>query len=177
MSFRNVLTADHTEQPTVYNLYFGKKYYTWKGKNLEHSVETICRDIDRLIVKGVPPDHNLKKVIDHIIRTRVLFCRVEILLQTDNVAELIEFENLTLEKGKVDPDCLNVKFEAHIPKWISEAGDVPPKSATENKPRRDTLALPGVQTHQSVTKTSPAIKKQSATGKVSLMDALAKLNK
>lgn len=173
MGFKYVLTGDHTDQPTVYKLYFGKKYYTWKGKMLKHSVETVCNDIHRFIGRGCGPDHLLKKVLEHITRARVLFCRVEVLLQTDNLVQLIDFENKMLAAGKEDPDCLNVKFEAHIPKWISDHGQE--NESTQNKPLRDTISLPHVSKHQPMPVSKVAQKKSPSSNAISLMDALEKL--
>lgn len=174
MGFKYVLTGHYTDQPTVYKLYFGKKYYTWKGKNLNHSVETICNDVNRFIGRGCSPDHLLKKVLDHITRARVLFCRVEVLLQTDNLVELIDFENKMLAAGREDPDCLNVKFEAHIPKWISDHGQ-DEKESTSNKPLRDTISYTPVSKHPSIPVNKPAPKKNTSSNALSLMDALEKL--
>lgn len=178
MEYRHVLTGEYTDQPTVYKLYFGTKYYTWKGKNLKHSVTVICKDISRFQANGCPPDHLLKKVIDHITRYRCLFCRVEVLKQTDNVTELLEFENLTLQKSIEDPECLNIKFEAHVSKWMIDHGQQLPaliNKKNENKPITDTLSLPEVSIHQPDHKIKPVKTFQAPTGKISLMDALANL--
>lgn len=177
MSFRNVLTGNFTEEPTVYKLHFGKKYYIWKGKNLKHSVETVCNDIDRFIGKGVPADHLLKKVVDYVTRGRILFCRVEVLLQTVNLSELIDFENLSLKQSKEDPECLNIKFDAHVPKWISEANGQVQNLTTENKPITDTFVNTDVSKHQSRPDLKPVAERKPSIAKSGLMDALSKLKK
>lgn len=177
MSYRYFLSGRFTQQPTVYRLFFGKKCYTWKGKNLVQSLETICKDIDRFVRNGVPADHLLKKVVDHINAEQILFCRVEVIKQTDNLTELIQFENLILKKCKEDPDCLNVKFEAHIPKWISEPSDLVKEVPTQNKARRDTIPPVEVSKHQPVDEIQPVVENKPSIGKTSIMDALAKLKK
>lgn len=177
MSFRYVITDDHTEQPAVYKLFFGNKFYIWKGKSLSASVETICRDISRFAVKGYPPDHLLKKVMDYYTRYRPLFCRVEVLIQTDNVTQLIDFENLTLTKFKDDPDCLNIKFEAHVPKWITEPGQPVEKPMALNKPIRETFKQTDVPKVNQVVNNKPIAKENGVHHSNKLMDALAKLNK
>lgn len=183
MGYRHVLTGDYTAQPTVYKLNFGKKYYIFKGKNLFHSVETICNDIDRFLSRGVKDDHLLKKVVEYVKRARILFCKVDVLLQTDNLAHLIEFENLTLAKAKEDPDCLNWKFKAHVPKWIPETGAAAESTSTQNKPITDTFISPVIQVPIQEEKIKPVVKEiapepKSAPASTSrLMEALAKLKK
>lgn len=178
MSFRYVLNDGYTYQPSVYKLFFGKKYYVWKGKSLQHSVETIAADLARFVARGCKDDHLLKKVVDHIIRSRVMFFRVEVILQTDNVAELLETENLTLAKSKSDPDCLNVKFEGHVSKWMTEdLPAAPVKQPAQNKAISATFINPEVSVAHKVAKTVPMPPKNTTTGKVSLMDALSKLKK
>lgn len=187
MEFRNVLIGAYSEQPTIYKLKFGKKnYYIWKGKNLRHSVETICKDIDRFTRLGIKSDHLLKKVVDHVIKKNVLFCTVEVLLQTDNLTELINFENLTLAKAEKDPDCLNTKFEAHIPKWISEPGEPVVKQPTQNKPITATFSPRPVQVSTQKEKINPIAAEIAAkaiptpsipSGKSKIMEALSKLKK
>lgn len=183
MNFRNVLLGAYTDQPTVYKLIFGKKYYIWKGKNLRHSVETICKDIGRFVTNGCNSDHLLKKVIDHVAKNRVMFCKVTVLLQTDNLTELIDFENLILKQSENDPDCLNVKFDAHIPKWILDPGHGDKSKTTQNKPITGTFSSGKVQTPASVDKIKPTRTESPVKtilpppGKSKIMDALAKLKK
>lgn len=137
MSFDYTINGKYTDQPTVYRMTFGttgKKFYIFKGKNLGQSVHTICKDIARYRKNGAAPTgHLLEKVVNTVIKGRISFCKVDVLLQTDDVTALLGKEKLTLEQSKADPNCLNIIFEPHVPKWISEIQE------SENKPLQSTI--------------------------------------
>ena len=166
MSYRYVIEGDHSDKPSVYKMFFGKKYYIWKGSvSLKQSVETIARDIDRFIRKNGAPGHFLEEVVKHVIRARVLKSTVEVLFQTDNMAELIDYEGLTLKKCKEDPNCLNKVFVPYVSKAIS---------GTQNKAITDTLKPSTVSTTTEPARSSAAGKESALKPKSKLMDALAK---
>lgn len=152
MGYRFTINGSYNADPTVYKVIFGTKFYIWKGKNLRQSVEIMSEDIDRFLRKGIDQKHLLAKVINHITRSRVISCRVEPMLQTDNLAELIEYERTELINSKENPDCLNQVFEPHIPKWIGEVLSTVKETdqeavkivQIENKPLRATITKPVV---------------------------------
>lgn len=127
MQFKSEIVGDYTGQPTIYKLTLGSKFLIWKGKSLRQSVDTLCRDIDRLIGRTVPDDHLLSKAIEYVTRHRIVMCKAEALFQTDDLAELINYERDALINSKENTDCLNVNLEPHIPKWIGEAMSLPAK--------------------------------------------------
>jgi transcriptional regulator of met regulon len=159
MGYRYNIIGDYNSLPTIYRINLGSKFYIWKGKSLRQSMETLSEDIDRLVRNGVAADHLLANVVLHVKRTRPS-CTIEVLLQTDNLAELIEFERTTLINCKENKDFLNKNSEPYMPKWILEATGQPLPAVehmdkvrkdeintTENKAITDTFVAPDVSTH------------------------------
>lgn len=172
MAYPFNIKGDYTDQPAVFKMNFGKKFFIWKGKSLTHAVETTCKDIDRFLRKGIPPGNMLENVLHHIQnstgKARILTCQVDVLVQTDDVAELLRVEKLTLEKFCGTNLCLNMTCDQHIPKWIQEE---------LNKAISGHVAVSDVSTHRIQGKNTVAVPENKPQSKSALMLALAKAAK
>lgn len=111
----------YTSEPAVYKLQFGRKYYIWKGKSFKSSVEQNLSDISGLLYKlEKKVDHIFYPIVEHIKHYRVMECTVHLIMQTGVAANLVKAEADILEVAIGDPECLNVHFKPHIPKWLAE---------------------------------------------------------
>lgn len=117
---------------SVYKVYFGKKYFIWKGKALWQSCDLLGKSISAALSKyeGVEETNYLYHVINHIKKTRCLFGKVEI-IANDFVNEFGEVDGLAclkeeqrcLDAATGDYLCLNNNEQAYIPAnatWIKE---------------------------------------------------------
>jgi hypothetical protein len=130
-----VPTDSHPSVPTVYKVYFGKKYLIWKGKSLLQSCELMAKSISANLSKVgrgdvIPPTDYLVHVIRHIKSTRCLSATVEV-VENDYLDEFDSIDGLRLLKKEQslidaadgDPLCLNNNEQAYIPLnsiWIKE---------------------------------------------------------
>lgn len=144
------------DQPAVYKLHFGNKYFIWKGKMLRGSLEQNFADIDKMYWRVVNPAHAFAPVISYIKKNSIRKCEVEVIIQTDDPRLLIKAEADALITGRDDQACLNAIFEPHIPKWLAEVmdqvpaapligpvpGAAPVKRPAANKARKTTLDKP-----------------------------------
>lgn len=178
------------DQPAVYKLHFGQKYFIWKGKTLRGSLELNATDIRKMLWGTPNPAHAFAPVIAYIKKARILKIEVEVIIQTDDLKQLLKKENELLAIGSKDAACLNTIYQAHIPKWLAEAlnpvkaapiGPVPVtdkvKEPTLNKALKTTFDQPvdKVPVTKPV-KSTTAIK--MAPGKLNkLQQAFQKLNK
>lgn len=128
-----VPTHQYSSVPTVYKVYFGKKYFIWKGKSLLQSCQYLAESIERYMRMNKNNDTDyLYHVCNHIKRTRCIKATVEVIandyIRVLNGAEsingyamLVE-EQKQLDKAKREPEmCLNNNEEAYVPAWISAA--------------------------------------------------------
>lgn len=111
----------HPDKPCVYRMNFGKRYFIWKGKNLQHSLKTISKDLGRNTEK-LPSEENLfYSMAAYMKRFRVFHITVDVLLETDDHQELLNFEQRELARCQGDPDCCNTVFVPHVPAWMAAA--------------------------------------------------------
>lgn len=113
------------EAPSVYKIWLDDHYYIWKGKSLDQSVLGIASSMDRYIRKGPTPTEaeRIGKMMEYVLRARPLFFEVEVLHSFAHDLQahtLLTTEQIELSKAKNDPMCLNMVFDAYIPKWIPE---------------------------------------------------------
>lgn len=166
------------DHPAVYKLNFGKKYFIWKGKTLKGSIEQNCIDIQKLRFNP-KPGHIFMPIVEAINKGRVMFCKVEVLIITDDLQQLLDKEKNELENCKRDLFCLNTVLEQHIPKWIAEqlaTGKSEPKKDTrQNKAITATFPANEVVVRPTSKKLNQG--SNSADGKVNnLLAAFEKLN-
>lgn len=106
----------------VFKLWFGGKYFIFKGLKLHSTAESLSIQIHRELVKP-KEDSIMFKVIAYIRRARVVTMTVEVIHETDAIAELLMVEYEQLQKAKKDLNCLNTRFvnNEYYPKWIPQA--------------------------------------------------------
>lgn len=181
----SISQVEYTNQPSVYKLFFGTRYFIFKGKLFPGSPEQNLSDIYKLRwARQQKIDHIFYPVVEHIKRTRVLSCTVEIILQTDDVHDLVEMERKLLQVCKEDPNCLNRHFEPIIPKWIAEqlspvsigSGSLPVKVDPVKSSPVQKKEAPVGKIIPSTEKSKPVQPKNEPTGKFSaIMDAFDQL--
>ena len=127
-----VPTHTYLSVPTLFKVYFGKKYLIWKGKSLLQSCETLAESIERYIrlQRNIDTDY-LYHVCNHIKRTRCIAATVTVIenefvrtikgSESINGYAMLVAEQKLLNKAKNDPDCLNNNAEAYVPNWITAA--------------------------------------------------------
>src|SRR4051812_31441270 len=93
------------DKPAVYKLYFGRKYFIFKGKYLKVSVEQNLTDINK-ILWSPKPGHIFMPVCDYIHKARPLKCKVEVCVQTEDPNLFLNVERQLLEDGRDDENCL-----------------------------------------------------------------------
>jgi len=126
-----VPTHKYMSVPSIFKIYFGKKYLIWKGKSLLQSCQFIAEGIERYIrlQKNDETDY-LYHVCNHIKKSRVISATVEVLsnefIKTKGDSEsingyamLVEEQKL-LDKSKNDANCLNNNAEAYPSGWIKQ---------------------------------------------------------
>ena len=118
--------------PTLFKVFFGKKYLIWKGKSLLQSCQFLAEGIERFIRLQKTDDTDyLYHVCKHIQKTRCIQATVEVIdnsfLKTrkestsiNGYGMLVEEQKL-LDRAKNDPLCLNNNLEAYVSNWISPA--------------------------------------------------------
>lgn len=132
-----VPTHKYGAVPTVYKIYFGKKYLIWKGKSLLQSCEIMAKSISAGISKinrGIPIDETdyLYHVIKHIKSTRCTSAVVddkgifnEFLDEFGAIDGLsvLKTEQRLLDEADGDIMCLNNNEQAYVPInniWITQ---------------------------------------------------------
>lgn len=127
-----VPTHQYESLPTVFKVYFGKKYMIWKGKSLLQSCQYLAESIERYtrLKKDIDTDY-LYHVCNHIKKTRCIMATVEVIdnafvrnikgAESVNGYALLVAEQKLLDKAKNDELCLNNNAEAYVPAWISAA--------------------------------------------------------
>lgn len=105
----------------VFKLWFGTRYFIFKGLKLYAAAENLSTQIHRERLKP-KEDSILFKVIAYINRARVTNMTVESIHETDDPVEILKVEYEQLQKAKKDPNCLNTRFvnNDYYPKWIPQ---------------------------------------------------------
>lgn len=130
-----VITPGYSQDPVVYRIDVGKRYFIWKGKNLDQSLTWLPDDLSNKILNGAKQNDLLYELVNYMRRFRAHELTVSVLLQTSDPNELIEFERLQLEQAEKDPNCLNTVFVPHVPKWLGP---------NENKAITATISKPTI---------------------------------
>lgn len=130
-----VPTHKNASVPTVYKVYFGKKYLIWKGKSLLQSCEIIAKSISAGISKinrGLPIEETdyLYHVLKHIKSTRCTSASVEVVFNefvdefgTIDGLGVLKAEQKLLDEADGDLLCLNNNEQAYVPVnniWITQ---------------------------------------------------------
>lgn len=127
----SVPSAQYGGRPCLFKVYFGRKYFIWKGKSLVQSCELLSKSIKSKLGKGAISDEDfLYHVMSHINKTRCIKATVDVI--SDNYTDgekidtmaILKDEQMALWEAMDDADCLNNNIQAYIPvnnSWISEA--------------------------------------------------------
>jgi hypothetical protein len=105
----------------VFKLWFGSKYFIFKGMKLHSTAENLSIQIHRELNRP-KEDSIMFKVIAYIKRARITTMTVELIHETDAIGELLMVEYEQLQKAKKDLNCLNTRFtnNEYYPKWIPQ---------------------------------------------------------
>lgn len=130
-NFRMRLPQEIPTEPCIIKIFAGKKFFIWKVKDLVNQAAQISKDIDRKIRKGTSENDLFTGLINYLIKSRVVLCYIEVVFKSNNIRELIDFEQIELDKNIETPNCLNTNPKAYYSKWVEMA---------LNKPLEDTLS-------------------------------------
>ncbi len=109
-----------SNEPCVYRITAGKKFFIWKGKSFSQSIDQVCEDLSRKV--QAPPD-KLKptdffyNLVKHMKKHRVYTIVIDFLFSSEVTAEVLDFEKAELTRSLADPDCCNTNTEPYFPKW------------------------------------------------------------
>lgn len=101
----------------VFRLYWGAKFIIVKCKTFARAKTLIETSLHYHFKTGMH-DHLYENFFDYINSNPEHHFRVEILYENDNPYLLLIFEQQELDKCKQNPDCMNIYFDAYIPKLI-----------------------------------------------------------
>jgi hypothetical protein len=111
--------------PCVYKVWFGKKYFIWKGKSLSQSLDIIGKAIQlRIIRRNLDTTDFMYHVVKHIKRNQIKQGHVS----TENVYtdfdtasgnfsgfNMLRDEQMLLDASAQDIMCLNNNEQAYVP--------------------------------------------------------------
>lgn len=114
----------------VYKVWFGKKYFVWKGKSLMQSAIILADSIERYIrLKKKDPSSWLCKLCDHIKKEKITTAHIEVMdtefiqegtKSTLDVYRMLQLEQALLNEAGNSKKCLNNNEQAYIPAWMEE---------------------------------------------------------
>ena len=112
-------------KPTLFKVFFGRKYFIWKGKSFYQALELLGKSIESAINKGNEnPSHFMYHVVNHILKNKIMFgvCKEDD-LYTDfstptkelNGYKLLVSEQEMLDEAIVSSLCLNNNVQSYVP--------------------------------------------------------------
>lgn len=112
---------EYENSTAVFKLWFGNRYFIFKGLKLKATVEALSAQIHRERLKS-KDDSILVNVIAYINKARVTSMTVERLYESDAIADVLMSEYEALQKAKKDSRCLNARFtnNDYYPKWVPQ---------------------------------------------------------
>ena len=112
-------------KPTLFKVYFGRKYLIWKGKSFYQSIEILGQSIRSCMNKGNTDDTNfMYHVVSHIMKNKIDHgeCFEKDLYSdfSTPTKELNGFKLLVAEQEMIDEAishslCLNNNVQAYVP--------------------------------------------------------------
>lgn len=126
---------------------FGTKYFIWKALHLKQGTEQVFRDLNNKIARyktgALSEDDLFYNVAKHCSKARVIFATVEVLLESDDLCQILEFDKQQLANCAGDTNCLNLSSEQYLPAWL--------KCVTSNKALQSIISPPAyIPTKQEV---------------------------
>lgn len=138
-----VPTHEYYTNLSVYKIWFGSRFFIWKGKSFAQSAESISVMIDRARrLHHNDQDNFLYHVVGYINKNRVTKATIEIVSIADfddtDWIKFLQTEQNLLTAYRNDPNCLNNNFVAYVPKWMGEsvAKDFKSWLMARNKPKK-----------------------------------------
>lgn len=159
------LKEKYPSNTCLVKIWFGKKYFIWKAKALKQTADQVCRDLSRKVRLGCPETDLFYQVCHYIKRGRILSCTFEVVIATDDHAELVDREAKLLKQSYGTPECLNNNPEPYLPSWIS---------TTSNKAPGATIIPPEVGTDAKEPELKPMAEKKASTPKIAAANTPAK---
>ena len=112
-------------KPTLFKVYFGRKYFIWKGKSFFQSLETLSESIARTIRKGnLDETDYMYHVAAHIIKNGIMngLCKADDIYSDFSTPskELDGYKLLIAEQEMLDESIrsslnLNNNVQAYVP--------------------------------------------------------------
>lgn len=119
----SVPTHKYYSNFAVYKIWFGERFFIWKGKSFLQSAESISVMIDRARRLHSNDSSNfLYNVVAYINKNRVTKGLVDIVAIADfddtDWLKYLQIEQNLLTAHKNDTKCLNNNFVAYVPQWM-----------------------------------------------------------
>jgi len=115
----------HAIGSCVYKLSFNEKYLIIKAKDHLASIQTMQKSLNQFMRNSElqrKPDNLYFHFFSYIEKAKEGEFKTEILLETDNQYDLLKEEQLQLDKGIKDKNCMNNSMQAYIPLYNEETG-------------------------------------------------------
>lgn len=115
----------NAEGHVVYKLWYNEKYVVIAAKTIQRSIENINIGLKYFFQntpKGRNPADLYYKFYCYVADNPFHTFRIEFLLQTTNPYEFLKAEQIALDAGKVDENCLNKYFDVYIPQFTQVNG-------------------------------------------------------
>lgn len=141
---------------------FGTKFFIWKALHLKQGTEQVFRDLNNKIARyktsTLSEDDLFYNVAKHCSKARVIFAQVEVLFESDDLCQIIEFDKQQLQNSIGDQNCLNLSAEQYLPGWL--------KCVTLNKALQSIISPPASIPTREVLDVKPALKEISVEPKL-----------
>lgn len=141
---------------------FGTKFFIWKALHLHQSSNQVFRDLNSKIAKykmgTLSEDDLFYRVAQHCSKARVIFATVEVLFESEDFCEIMEFDQQELNRSAGNSNCLNLSTEQYLPGWL--------KCVTPNKALQSIISPPADKTTTEVPDVKPALKEISVAPKL-----------
>lgn len=113
---------DKRKETCVFKLFFGTKYFIFKGLRISKTVENLSYQIHKEL-NNPKEDSILFKVVAYVRKSRTTMMRVELIKESDAIVDLLWAEYKALQAAKNDVNCLNTRFinNEYFPNWIPQS--------------------------------------------------------
>ncbi|MEO7046570.1 MAG: hypothetical protein ABI091_14765 [Ferruginibacter sp.] len=106
------------ETPSLVKVTYGNKYVIVKCKKQSSSLKNIENGLNAFVRGGVNRPEGLYYHLFNYVKAHPNnHFKVTCILETDNVYHLLKAEQEELDRGFLNPNCLNNQTEAYIPEY------------------------------------------------------------
>lgn len=102
----------------VFKLWYAEKYVVIKCHKIARAIENINNGLVHFFKntpKGRNPNDLYFLFYHHVSDNPFKNFKIEFILKSDNPYELLKSEQIALDAGKLDKNCLNRVFDAYVP--------------------------------------------------------------